>query len=127
MRLSNRRILKCVFIMLFCASTIAAKAIGSTDSLQLKSYQYLIDQVDVASSRDTALQYVGAWIQKSKKEFNYEQLSLAYTARMHLAAQSLKLTYCDSILNAARQSGNKALVGSALISRGIIYYKKRHY
>lgn len=113
--------------MLFCASTIAAKAIGSTDSLQLKSYQYLIDQVDVATSRDTALQYVGAWIQKSKKEFNYEQLSLAYTARMHLAAQSLKLTYCDSILNAARQSGNKALVGSALISRGIIYYKKRHY
>lgn len=127
MKSSNLRLLKCILMTLFFAHITSAKNVGLTDSLQLKSYEYLINHVDGATRNDNVVRYANAWIHKAKKERNNEQLFSAYTAMMHLAPQTVKLSYCDSIIGAAQQTDNSALVGSALISRGIIFYKKRHY
>lgn len=119
--------IKCGVILLFYSLPFPVWSSEVSDSLRMKSYPYLINKVDATSSNQHSLNYAEAWIYKAKKERNLEQLSAAYTAMMHLVPQTIKLQYCDSIINVAKRSGDFTLIGSALISRGIIYYKKRQY
>ena len=117
----------CVVTMLFIANNLSAMVSHVADSLQAKTYQYFIDKVDATSNDLVAMSYAEMWIKKAKSERHYEQLAIAYTEMMHRVPERLKLIFSDSTLSAATKSGNLALQGSALVSRGILYYKNRRY
>ena len=113
--------------MLFVGNHLSARVRFTSDSLQAKSYQYFLYKVDATADDSIAISYAEMWIKKAKSERHYEQLAIAYTEMMHRVPERLKLIFSDSTLSAATKSGNLALQGSALVSRGILYYKNRRY
>ncbi|MNS18525.1 Helix-turn-helix domain protein [compost metagenome] len=93
------------------------------DSLKNKEYQYLNQMIyDLKSDSSKAAIYIDAHIKKAKKEQNWEELVKGYQNALHQSADRLKLTFADSMVYTAKKSKNDALIGSAYLSKGIVYY-----
>ncbi|MBC9795369.1 AraC family transcriptional regulator [Sinomicrobium weinanense] len=92
------------------------------DSLLLKSYLELFNTLKAEKRPDQQQVYLAAYLTKARKEMNREKIVQGYKNYLHRADASLKLTYADSMIYAARKSGNSALIGSAYLTKGITYY-----
>jgi AraC-like DNA-binding protein len=110
-----------------CAQEIHFKI---PDSLQNKNYDYLFDRIE-ESENDSIKQslYLKSFLVKSKTEKNSEEVINGYKNYLHHSPENLKLTYADSMIYTAKKSKNNALIGSAYLSKGIVYYaqKKHNY
>lgn len=120
-------VLTYVVLLQFSITFSMANVAIQKDSLQAKSYQYFLEKIDAIENAAVAIPLIQTWINKAKLEKNDEQLVEAYTQMMHKVPAEVALNYSDSIMFAAQRSGSQALQGSALISRGIIFYKRRKY
>jgi len=100
----------------------------SHDSLSQKEYKYLFDKIRKAE-KNTALQkvYLESFLKKAKAEQDFEMLVTAYKNYVDVTDSDLKIMFTDSMVMAARKSGNDKIIGSAYLSRGIAFYGlKRH-
>jgi len=98
------------------------------DTLQNKNYDYLFDRIE-ESEKDTIKQslYLKSFLAKSITEKNWEENVNAYKNYLHHSPENLKLPYADSMIYIAKQSKDDALIGSAYLSKGIVYYfRKKH-
>lgn len=68
-----------------------------------------------------AFTYIDLSIATAKKEKNYSELYQIYDDAVRYSPDK-KLKYADSAIAAAKLSGNKDLIGSSHIIKGIIYY-----
>lgn len=100
----------------------------SSDTLQGKDYDYLFDRIE-ATAEDKVAQahYLYYFLHKAKSESNSEEIVNGYKNYLHYAGDGLKLVYADSMIYAARLSKDNSLIGSAYLSKGIVYYgQKKH-
>lgn len=68
-----------------------------------------------------AFVYLDQYIDYAKSKKNYSELFQAYKDAILFSADQ-KMKYADSAIAAAKQSGNKDLIGDAYLSKGAIYY-----
>lgn len=109
----------------FCAQN--SRPIGS-DTLHGKDYDYLFDRIEMtAEDKGAQAHYLYYFLNKAKSEGNSEETVNGYKNYLHYASDGLKLVYADSMIYAARLSKDNSLIGSAYLSKGIVYYgQKKH-
>lgn len=93
------------------------------DSLSNKNYEYLskvISNTEINTHKSQI--YVKAWLKKAKAEKNYRQLAQAYKAQIHNSRKEFRIAYADSMVNAAKLTNEIELIGSAYMTRGIVFY-----
>jgi AraC-like DNA-binding protein len=117
---------KYILVFFLCVAVqVAAQEsiIKVPDSLLHKDYDYLFDRIEQLQG-DTIRQslYLKSFLLKSKSEKNYEEIVNGYKNYLHHSPDKLKLAYADSMIYSAKQSKMNNLIGSAYLSKGIVYY-----
>ena len=99
-----------------------------SDTLQSKSYDYLFERIEAeAEDKSKQAYYLKYFLDKANSEGNAEEIVNGYKNYLHYAPDKLKLKYADSMIYSARRSKDNALIGSAYLSKGIVYYgQKKH-
>lgn len=99
------------------------------DSLREKDYEYLDDRLySFKNDSSKAAVYLYTYLHKAKQEQNFGEIVNAYQNLMHQSPKKLRLVYADSMISTAKKSHNNKLIGSAYLSKGMIYYvAKRHH
>jgi len=98
------------------------------DTLRGKDYEYLFDRIE-ESDNDGSKQslYLKSFLSKAKSEKDSKEVLNAYKNYVHHSPENLKLVYADSMIYIAKQSKDNTLIGSAYLSKGIVYYTlKKH-
>lgn len=119
-----------VLLFLFLVQSLSAQKISNSvpDSLFLKTYIYLDDKIyEYKNDSLKAAPYLFAYLKKARKEKNYAETVNAYQNILHQSPMNLRLKYADSMVIAAEKSKNNELIGSANLSKGIVYYSQKNY
>ena len=110
-----------------CAQEIHFKI---PDTIRNKDYDYLFERIK-ESENDPAKEslYLQSFLSKAKSEKNSQEIVNGYKNYLHRSPENLKLVYADSMIYTAKKSMDNALIGSAYLSKGIVYYaqKKHNY
>lgn len=122
----NRKIALLLVLPFFFTISAQKKPSGIPDSLKRKDYGYLDDKI-YQLRKDSALAsvYAYAFLSKAKKERNSRETINAYQNLLHLSPQSLRIAYADSMIDAAKKSKDKELIGSSYLTKGTVYYGQR--
>jgi AraC-like DNA-binding protein len=98
------------------------------DSLKRKNYTYLDDRIyELRKDSAKASVYLFSYLSKAKQEQNWEQIVYAYQNILHQSPEKLRLIYADSMIYTAKKANDNTLVGSAYLSKGIVYYGQKKY
>jgi len=98
------------------------------DSLKRKNYTYLDDRIyELRTDSAKASVYLFSYLSKAKHEQNWEQIVYAYQNILHQSPEKLRLIYADSMIYTAKKAKDNTLVGSAYLSKGIVYYGQKKY
>jgi len=119
-----------VLLLLFLIKSLTAQNTPSTipDSLIFKSYGYLDDKIyQYKNDSLKSSPYLYAYLRKARREKNYEELVNAYQNMLHQSPMTLRLKYADSMVQTAVKSRSNELIGSAQLSKGIVYYSQKNY
>nr|WP_315242699.1 AraC family transcriptional regulator [uncultured Flavobacterium sp.] len=111
------------FLCLGDQITAQESAFKILDSLLNRDYDYLYDRIEQLQG-DTIKQslYLKSFLLKSKSEKNFKEIVNGYKNYLHHSPDKLKLVYADSMIFSAKQSKKNNLIGSAYLSKGIVYY-----
>ena len=96
------------------------------DSLSSKDYEYFNNNI-LYKENDNGkdLLYAQSWLTKAKRERNFSQMAMAFKALLYKTDKNLELKYADSIVIAAKHTADIELIGSAYMTKGIVYYDRR--
>ena len=98
------------------------------DSLRNKSYIYLDDKIyDFKKDSSKAAVYMHTYLNKAKNESNWKEVVYAYQNILHQSPEQLRVLYADSMVITANKTKNNALIGSAYLSKGIVFYGQKQY
>ncbi|MFV8334662.1 tetratricopeptide repeat protein [Flavobacterium sp. RSP29] len=110
-----------------CAQEIHFKI---PDTIRHKDYDYLFERIK-ESENDPVKEslYLQSFLSKAKSEKNSQEIINGYKNYLRRSPENLKLVYADSMIYTAKKSMDNALIGSAYLSKGIVYYaqKKHNY
>lgn len=110
-----------------CAQEIYFKI---PDTIRNKDYDYLFERIK-ESENDPVKEslYLQSFLSKAKSEKNSQEIVNGYKNYLRRSPEKLKLVYADSMIFTAKKSMDNALIGSAYLSKGIVYYaqKKHNY
>ncbi len=120
-------VIKASFVLLYLLISASAEAGPNPDSLAGKSYQYLIERLNSKQAEKVSLVYSQSYLEKAKKEKNWPEVANAYKSFIHNARKELRLRYADSMVHAASKSRNDSVIGSAHLTRGIVYYNLKQH
>ncbi|WP_347052267.1 AraC family transcriptional regulator [Flavobacterium olei] len=96
------------------------------DSLRNKNFEYLDDKIYLyRGDSSKASVYMYTYLYKAKTEQNYREIVNGYQNILHESPEEQRLIYADSMILAAQKSGMNSLLGSAYLSKGIVYYSKK--
>ncbi len=96
------------------------------DSLKAKSYDYLDERIyEYKKDSSKAAVYLFAYLRKAKNEQNWKEIVNGYQNLLHQSPDNLRLIYADSMILFAKKSDDNALIGSAYLSKGIVYYGQK--
>lgn len=99
-----------------------------SDTLQRKNYDYLFECIE-ATAEDKIKQayYLQYFLNKAKTDKNSKEIVNGYKNYLFYSPEKLKLVYADSMIYTAKKANDNALIGSAYLSKGIVYYgQKKH-
>ena len=123
-----KRVVTYVCILLLLPLLIKAHQI---DSLTSKDNTYLIERLDALideKHHPNAMLYVQAYIRNAKKEKDKLNLFYAYKEGIFFSSHlNTQVEYADSAIIIARKLKNKELAATALLSKGLAYYKAKDY
>ncbi|MFV8324276.1 AraC family transcriptional regulator [Flavobacterium sp. ZS1P14] len=110
-----------------CAQEIHFKI---PDTIRNKDYDYFFERIK-ESANDPVKEtlYLQSFLSKAKSEKNSQEIVNGYKNYLRRSPENLKLVYADSMIYTAKKSMDNALIGSAYLSKGIVYYaqKKHNY
>lgn len=123
--------MKHIYLLTLLASqamTPQKNSFNIPDSLSRRDYTYLRQGVE-SNALDSAKckVYGQAWINKSKSARDWPQAALAYRSVMFRSAKNLLLAYSDSLLVVSRRTMDDLLIGSAYLTKGIVYYDLKYH
>jgi AraC-like DNA-binding protein len=117
-----------LFHLIFYCALAPQPIVKMPDSLLRKDFGYFVaklesDQLD----KKAASYYAAAYLAKARKEKDWPQTVNAYKCLLHQANKEARVMYADSMIKTAKRTTDNALIGSAFLTKGIVYYDmKRH-
>jgi len=114
---------------LFCWQIQAQQPIHRIpDSLEGKSYTYLDERLyQYKADSSLAAVYLYSYILKAKKETNWKALQEGYQNMLYQSPPKIQLIYTDSMVDAAKRTKEVSVIGSAYLTKGIVYYRQKKY
>lgn len=98
-----------------------------TDALKNKTFNELDNHIDsLFKQKDTfnAMRYFGIYTQKANAEKDMEALIYGYRSMAIWQSElDKKLQYADSAIVISQKLKNNELIGSAIYTKGVVYYK----
>lgn len=119
---------KITYIILFSLSQVFyANPKSATIKIAPIFSDSIIKSIPTASNTQDSLSDAKDWLKKSKAEKNWRETTLAYRTLMYKDDKKYLSAYSDSLISSARKTGDDLLIGSALLTKGIINYDlKKH-
>lgn len=112
-----------LFLLCFFISLNAQKKFIIPDSLSNKSCDYFNEKINYKESDSLKERlYAQSWLAKAKSEKNDKQIALAYKSLIYKFDKKLRHQYADSSVTAAKRTNSDELIGSAYMTKGIVYY-----
>ena len=100
----------------------------SKDSLQRLNYEAIYDRVKRARSNTTQQSfYLKAYLDKARMENDYREMVQGYKNYLHRSEGVTRLAYADSMVLTAKTAGDISLIGSAYLTKGIVFYSEKNY
>tara|TARA_R110002020_G_scaffold113688_1_gene261520 strand:- start:7355 stop:9043 length:1689 start_codon:yes stop_codon:yes gene_type:complete len=101
---------------------------SNIDTIKLGSYTVLYDKIK-GSDNDPNEQciYLRAYLEKARDEGNVEKIVQGYKNYLHRSHGETRLIYADSMLLVAKKAADVGLLGSAYLTKGIVYYNLKKY
>lgn len=117
-------------LSLFGMCTVLAQrpSIMPKDSLLGMDYETLFDKVKGAG-KDTKRQgiYLKAFLDKARSEKNWGEMVQGYKNYLHRSQGDARLAYADSMVGTAKSARDSNLIGSAYLTKGIVFYSAKQY
>jgi AraC-like DNA-binding protein len=112
------------FCISMCCFSIYGQQNGKVyiDSLKGKSYEYFLEKLQVDEQDENSIVLSNAYLQKAKSEKNWKQMMNAYKIILHQVPKKQRIFYADSMIVTARRTKENDLIGSAYLTKGIVYY-----
>lgn len=106
----------------------AQHPLGNPDSLLGLEYPVLFERIKQAG-KDTIWKerYLKAYLEKAVKENNDAQRVQGYKNYLHRFTGGARLAYADSMVLRAISAKDTALIGSAYLTKGIVFYSEKKY
>lgn len=104
----------------------AAQAQNNNSLLQL-DYESLDEKIDQLKGSQEVFPYLYAYLEKAKKEENQPEVINGYKNYIYEVEYSQKIVYADSMVSAAELTRNNEIIGSALLTKGIVFYSGKDY
>ncbi|NDV15772.1 helix-turn-helix domain-containing protein [Muricauda sp. TY007] len=98
-----------------------------SDTIMHKSYDVLFDTIRTTKDPTREQRYLKAFLLKAQQENNVEEIVNGYKNYLHHSEERLRHTYADSMIHVARKSGDSALIGSAYLTKGFVYYGEKDH
>src|SRR5690606_17797869 len=101
---------------------------GQADTLRKYDYGTLLTKLE-GTEIDKRLRsiYLKSFLEMAKVEGNVEHLITGYKNYIYYGDKELSAIYADSMVRAALTTGKDALIGSAYLTQGILYYSLKDY
>ncbi|WP_281228082.1 AraC family transcriptional regulator [Flavobacterium aquiphilum] len=90
-------------------------------------YNSLYDKIDQYKSKKNVYPYLEAYLTKAKKENNLTEIITGYKNYIYEVEYSQRLIYADSMIAVAELTKNNEEIGSAILTKGIIYYSEKEH
>lgn len=90
-------------------------------------YDSLVKQIEMYQGTPKVWVYLNQYLAEAKREKNWAQAVAAYQEIMHECDASKRLVYADSMIIAAKNTGDSDLIGSAYLSKGVVYYQSKQH
>ena len=117
-----------ILIVVAFTATAEKKQLENRDIADRHSYKFYEEKVsEQKKNTKKALNYAETWLNKAKKERNYQQQMMAYKAIMHLVEKKFRMIYADSLLSSAKQTKSDAIIGSAYLTIGSAFYDSQNH
>lgn len=115
-----------LLLLCFFISLNAQKKFTIPDSLSNKSCNYFNEKINYKESDSLQERlYAQSWLAKAKSEKNDTQMALAYKSLIYKFDKKLRLLYADSLVTTAKKTANPELIGSAYMTKGIVFYDRK--
>lgn len=112
-----------LLLLCFFISLNAQKKFVIPDSLSNKDCNYFNEKINYKESDSLKERlYAQSWLAKAKSERNDKQMALAYKSLIYKFDKKLRHLYADSLVIAAKRTNSAELIGSAYMTKGIVYY-----
>lgn len=112
-----------LLLLCFFISLNAQKKFIIPDSLSNKDCNYFNEKINYKESDSLKERlYAQSWLAKAKSERNDKQIALAYKSLIYKFDKKLRHLYADSLVTAAKRTNSAELIGSAYMTKGIVYY-----
>lgn len=119
-----------LLVILFFGHQLYAQEMESKiiDTLKRKSYDYLFERIEAtAENKANQAYYLKYFLNKAKTDKNFKEIVNGYKNYLFYSPEKLKVVYADSMIYTAKKANDNALIGSAYLSKGIVYYgQKKH-
>lgn len=115
-----------LLFLCFFIDVNAQKKFIIPDSLSNKSYNYFNEKINYKESDSLKERlYAQSWLAKAKSEKNDTQMALAYKSLIYKFDKKLRNLYADSLVTAAKKTANPEMIGSAYMTKGIVFYDRK--
>lgn len=124
----NSKLYALLFLFLLKILTAQTPLSQTSDSLSVKSFDYLDEKI-YQNKNDSikASPYLYAYLFKAKKERNWEEVVYGYQNILHQSPVEVRIQYADSMIHFAKRANDASILGSAFLSKGIVYYSQKKY
>lgn len=100
---------------------------GQKPREQKISYDSLVEHIEMYEGTPKVWVYLNQYLAKAKTEKDWPRVVSAYQEIMHECDESQRLLYADSMIMAAKKSMDNDLIGSAYLSKGVVYYQHKQH
>lgn len=91
------------------------------------TYDQILDQIDIYRGSDKVWVYLNAYLALAEKDNDWEETSNAYKEMLHEAGEEDRVRYADSMVTAAVKSHDNDVIGSAYLTKGILFYQQKKH
>jgi AraC-like DNA-binding protein len=126
--MDKRYFMPCWLLLFYSVVTAQQKTFPVGDSLSHKAYEYFIEKLESDElTSEHARIYSNAYLAKAKAEQNWNEIMAAYKGILHLSDKRTRIIYADSMIYAAKHTHRNELIGSAYLTKGIVYYDLKEH
>ena len=120
----NNKIVTAIFLFLLLSPVMKGQEkLGEPGT----TYDQLMDQIELYQGTDKVWIYLKAYLGKARKEKNWPETAQAYKEMLHECSEDKREFYADSMVGAAKMSNNNDIIGSAYLTKGIMFYQQKKH